>query len=184
MCPTAMTGRSPAAPGTRSPSPDPVASGASARPSLTHVRLTWFEGQVEHWIRFGAVVEETILDRCRRIVGFAPGSHFAFVRWASNDFGTVVSRLDIVRAVAPGEPFSTLPHVDPGGEILLRQTGWPKVERVLKAIDAVEALRLDPAAIAPDHWRHVHNRLAAGQDPRPYTRARHDAWRLRQRIGP
>ena len=40
---------------------------------------------------------------------------------------------------------------------------------MLQAIDAVEALGIDPADAAPDHWRHVHNRLAAGHEPRPYT---------------
>ena len=116
------------------------------------------------------IAAEKVLDRRRRIVSFAPGSVFAFVRWASNDFGTVISRIDIVRAVAPGEAFSTLPFVRPGGDILLRITGWPKVERVLQAIDAVEAAGIDPADAAPDHWRHVHNRLTAGEEPRPYTR--------------
>ena len=61
----------------------------------------------------------------------------------------------------------------PGGEILLRVDGWPKVERVLQAIDAVEALGIDPADAAPDHWRHVHNRLTAGDEPRAYTREQH-----------
>lgn len=149
----------------------------------TRVLLTFFEGRLEHWIRFGAVVEETLLDRRRRIVAFEAGSLFAFVRWASNDFGTVLSRLDIVRATAPGEPYSTLPHVRPGGEILLRQSGWPKVQQVLQAVDAVEALGLPPELTAPDHWRHLHNRLAAGQPPRPYDLARHRAWRLCQRAG-
>lgn len=114
--------------------------------NLTRVHLTWLEGRVEHWIRFGAIAQETLLDRRRRIVAFAPGAIFAFVRWASNDFGTVVSRLDVVRAAVPGEAYSTLPHVRPGGDILLRQTGWPKVQRVLAAIDAIEALGLTPAA--------------------------------------
>ena len=111
-----------------------------------------------------------ILDRHRRVVSFAPGSIFAFVRWAANDFGTIISRIDIVRAVAPGEPYQTLPFVRPGGDILLRIDGWPKVERVLQAIDAVEALGVDPADAAPDYWRHVHNRLTAGDEPRAYTR--------------
>src|SRR5208337_920676 len=79
--------------------------------ALTHVELTWFEKRIEHWIRFGDYVEEKILDRRRRIVSFDPGSIFAFVRWASNDYGTVVSRIDIVRAVAAREPFQTLPFV-------------------------------------------------------------------------
>ncbi len=76
--------------------------------------------------------------------------------------------------------FSTLPFVRPGDEILLRIDGWPKVNEVLRAIDAVEACGVDPADAAPDHWRHVHNRLAAGEQPRPYTLARHKAWLMRR----
>ena len=149
--------------------------------SLTHVELTWREKRIEHWIRFGKIAAEKVLDRRRRVVSFAPGNIFAFVRWASNDYGTVISRVDIVRAVAPGEAFSTLPFVRPGGDILLRITGWPKVERVLQAIDAMEAAGIDPINAAPDHWRHIHNRLTAGEEPRQYTPARHSAWLLRQR---
>src|ERR1700679_2676944 len=106
--------------------------------ALTLVDLTWLEKRVEHWIRFGRNVGETIIDRRRRVLNFAPNTIFAFVRWASNDFGTVVSRIDIVRAVAPGEAYQTLPFVRPGGDILLRIHGWPKVQQVLAAIDAVE----------------------------------------------
>ena len=76
---------------------------------LTQVELTRYEKRIEHWRRFGRFAEEKILDRRRRIVSFAPGSIFAFVRWASNDFGTVISRIDIVRAVAQGEPYA--PHI-------------------------------------------------------------------------
>ena len=147
---------------------------------LTRVELTWLEKRIEHWIRFGRIAEETVIDRRGRVVSFAPGAIFAFVRWASNDFGTVISRIDIARAVMPGEAYSTLPFVRPGGEILLRIEGWPKVNEVLRAIDAVEACGVDPADAAPDHWRHVHNRLSAGERPRPYTLARHKAWLLRR----
>src|SRR6266581_7456537 len=125
--------------------------------NLTHVELLWLEKRIENWIRFGHAAEEQILDKRRRIVSFAPGSIFAFIRWASNDYGTILSRIDILRAVAPGERCSTVPHVRPGGESLLHQSGWRKVEKVLHAIDAVEALGIDPADAAPDHWHHVHN---------------------------
>ena len=149
---------------------------------LTMVELTWIEKRVERWIRFGRTVEDRIIDRRRRLVGFAPGSIFAFVRWASNDYGTIVSRIDIVRAVLPGEHCSTVPYVQPGGEILLRLNGWPKVEAALRAIDDVERLNVAPEDASPEHWRHVHNRLTAGEAPRPYTLKQHCAWLLRRRV--
>jgi hypothetical protein len=148
--------------------------------NLTHVELTWLEMRIEHWIRFGRIAEERVLTRHTRIVSFAPGSVFAFVWWASNDFGTIISRVDILCAVAQGEPYSTLPFVRPGGELLLRIVGWPNVSRVLSAIDQVEVVGIDPADAAPDHWRHVHNRLVAGEQPRPYTSSRHNARLMRQ----
>jgi hypothetical protein len=116
------------------------------------------------------------------VVSFQPGAIFAFVRWMANDFGTIRSRIDVVRAVEPGAPYTTLPFVRPGGDILLHIEGWPKVEQVLRAIDTVEAAGVDPCAAAPDHWRHVHNRLVAGPMPRDYTMERHRAWLRRRRI--
>jgi hypothetical protein len=151
---------------------------------LTHVEIVWLKQRIENYIRFGKIAEKRIIDRSRRVVSFAPGSTFAFVRWAANDFGTIASRLDILRAVAPGERCSTVAYVRPGAEILLAATAWPKVEQVLKTIDAIEALDIDPADVAPDHWRHVHSRFAIGETPRPYTRQRHRAWLMRRRIEP
>jgi hypothetical protein len=151
---------------------------------LTTVELLWLEKRIENRIRFGRAVAEQIIDRRRRVLSFAPGSMFAFVRWASNDFGTVISRIDILRAATPGQRYSTVPWVKPGGDILLRLTGWPRVERALQLIDAVEALDIHPADVALDYWHHVHNRLSVNETPRPYTRARHQAWLRRQRIAP
>jgi hypothetical protein len=149
---------------------------------LTEVELLWLEKRIENRIRFGRAVAERILDRRRRLLSFAPGSIFAFVRWTSSDFGTAISRIDILRAVASGQRCSTVPYVKPGGEILLRLSDWLKVERVLQLIHAVEALDINPADVAPDYWHHVHNRLSVNENPRPYTRARHQAWLHRQRI--
>ena len=104
---------------------------------LTQVELLWLKGRVENWIRFGRIVAEQRLDRSPRVVSFAPDSVFAFVRWVSNDYGTIVSRVDILRAVNTGERYSTVPYVRPGGEILLRLSGWPKVEKALQFVDQV-----------------------------------------------
>jgi Protein of unknown function (DUF2840) len=150
---------------------------------LTDVELEWVKGRIENWIRFGRTAEQRLIDSRRRVVSFAPDSVFAFIRWAANDHGTTSSRIDILRAVRPGEPLSTVPHVHPGGESLLHLSGWPKVEKVLQAIDAVAALGIDPADAAPDHWRHVHNRLTAGEPPRPYSQKRHQAWLSRRELG-
>ncbi len=149
---------------------------------LTTVELLWLEKRIENRVRFGRPVLEKILDRNRRVLSFSPGSVFAFVRWTSNDFGTVLSRIDILRAVTPGQPYSTVPWITPGGESLLRLSGWPKVEQVLQLIDAVEALDIDPADAAPDYWHHVHNRMSVNETPRPYTRSRHQAWLHRRRV--
>jgi hypothetical protein len=130
---------------------------------LTTVELLWLEKRIENRIRFGNAVSEQLIDRRRRVLSFAPGSIFAFVRWASNDFGTFLSRIDILRAAAPGLSYSRVPWVKPGGENLLRLSGWPKVERALQLIDAVEALDIDPADVAPDYWRRRRaNMMGAG----------------------
>jgi len=156
---------------------------ASLFDSLTHVELIWIEKRIENWLRFGRAVQEQILDDHRRRVSFHPDGVFMFVRWTANDFGTVLSRLDVVRAVEPGQPCQTLPFVRPGGDILLRVDGWPKVESVLRIVDAIEAQGIDPCDVSPDHWRHVHNRMAADEAPGSYTRQRHRAFLLRRRIG-
>ncbi|MBO9707992.1 MAG: DUF2840 domain-containing protein [Caulobacter sp.] len=151
---------------------------------LTEVELLWQEGVVERWLRFGKPIEETIIDRRRRLVAFAPGAVFAYVRWAANAHGTIVSRLDILRAAGPGEALQTIPYIRPGGESLLRLFGWPVVQRALQHINAIEAAGVDPVDVDPDHWRHVHNRLVARETPRAYDRARHRAWLRRQRFCP
>ena len=156
------------------------APAAHSHDDLTRVELTWMEKRIEFWIRFGQEAGEQIRDRSRRIVFFRPGTVFGFVRWAANDYGTVISRIDIVRAVAPCCAYQTLPFVRPGAEILLRIETWPKVENVLRHVDAIEALGIDPAEVDPDHWRHAAHWMNAGEAPRLYSAERHDAW-LRRR---
>lgn len=151
---------------------------------LTHVELVWLRKRIENYIRFGTIAEKQIVSRSRRIVSFAPGSIFAFVRWAANDYGTIASRIDVLRAVAPGGRCSRVAYVRPGAEILLTASGWPKVEQVLKIIDRIEELDIDPVDVSPDYWRHVHSRFAARENPRPYTRQRHQAWLMRRRVEP
>ena len=163
---------------------EPRAARLKGGPQLTHVTLVWQQGQREDWLKFGRPVADRIVDRRRRIESYAAGQVFALVRWASNEYGTVRSALDIVHAVEAGEPFTTLPQVDPGGDVLLSIRGWPKVAQVFRLIDAIEASGIDPCDVAPDHWRHIHNRLAARELPRGYSRERHRAWLQRKPLLP
>lgn len=169
---------------TRSASTARQATGSPVAASpdhLTQITLTWVEGEVEQWLRFGTAVAEHRIDRHRRVLWFAPGATFGLVRWASNGFGTMLSQLDMVRTVEPGVALQTLPLIRPGGELLLTVSGWQRVQRILGLIDAIEAASIDPAEVDPDHWRHVHHRIAAGQEPSPYTVGRHRAAILRRR---
>lgn len=148
----------------------------------TEVDLLWLDGQIERWIRFGRQAGERIVDRRRRVVEFAPGAIFGFVRWRSGDYGTVESRIAVLRAVRPGAAFTTYPCVAPGAEILLNLSGWTRVQAVLDAVDRVEAIGLSAAAVAPDYWRHVGARVGVGLPPRDYDRPRHRAWLLRRKL--
>lgn len=151
---------------------------------LTHVTLVWREGEREDWLKFGKPVAERIIDRRQRVESYAAGQVFALVRWASNEYGTIRSTLDIVRAAAANEPCTSIVQVDPGGDLLLSVKGWPKVAQVFRLIDAIEASGIDPCEVAPDHWRHVHNRMAGRERPRGYTPARHRAWLRRKALLP
>ncbi len=153
------------------------------RPQLTDVTLVWCEGEREDWLKFGKPVATRIIDRRQRIESYAAGQLFALVRWASNAYGTVRSTLDIVRAVGANEPCTPITHVVPGGELLLSVEGWPTVAQLFRLIDAIEA-DIDPCDVAPDHWRHIHNRLAGREVPRGYSPERHRAWLQRRALQP
>jgi len=165
-----------------SPPRKPAETELSDGSQLTHVTLIWREGEREYWLRFGRPVAERIIDRSQRIESYAAGQVFALVRWAANDYGTIRSTLDIVRAIGAHESCTPIAQVDPGGELLLSVRGWPKVNKVFRLIDAIEALGIDPCEVAPDHWRHIHNRMAGREAPRDYSPSRHRAWLQRKAL--
>lgn len=149
---------------------------------LTEIDLIWHKGRHERWLRFGRIAAARIVDRDRRIVSLAPGGVVALIRWRGNAYGTTSSRIDILRTLAPGRAGVLIPGVSSPAYVLLRLSGWPKVERALAAIDAVEAGGLAPEGVCPDHWRQVHGRLTVNRPPEAYTPARHRAWQLRRAV--
>lgn len=168
--------------GNHVPTPKDSAGQPSIASGLTHVTLAWQKGRREDWLKFGKPVGSRIIDRTRRIESYSAGQLFGLVCWAANEYGTVHSSFYIVRAVGKGEQIMPVPQVDPGGDLLLSVHGWPKVAQLFRLIDAIETSGIDPCDVAPDHWRHIHNRIAARETPRGYTLERHRAWLQRKAL--
>ena len=149
-------------------------------PALLKVKLIWIEKRIQYWLRFGEPCTEKIIDRRRKTVSFAPGDVFALVRWKSNDYGTVFSAIDILRATHEQGDAHDIRSVKGAAHSLLSIKTWTKVKQVFEHIDAIEALKIRPDLVCPDHWRHVHARIMAGDEPRAYTLERHHIWLSRQ----
>jgi len=92
---------------------------------------------------FRHAAEEQILDKRGRILSFAR-QHLCVRALDLERLGTVILAHRYFAAVAPGQRCATVPYLRPGGDVLLRLSGWPKVERVLQIVDAVEAPRHRP----------------------------------------
>ena len=155
---------------------------AHANASLTDVELTSIEGRLAHWIRFGRVAAERIIDGRSRMICFRPDMTFALIRWSSSDFGTCHASMRILVARAAGETMSASSVGRSRAEILLRADNRTAVDHVLGAVDSIEAAGIDPCEVSPDHWRHLSRHLAAGTPSRPYTAERHAAWLRRKAI--
>jgi Protein of unknown function (DUF2840) len=145
------------------------------RPVQMRVSLAFVEHRVNVWLRFGQPLRETVLDRWRRVATFEPGAVCCRVKWIGNDYGTALWQLMVLQAPMPFDGAQRIAGVAPGARILLRADGEPQVKAVLAVIDAIEALGVDPAAVAVTYWRMVGNRLAARQPLPDYTAERHAA---------
>lgn len=145
----------------------------SARPTrrLTRVTVLFLADRVNDRVRFGKPAGERIIDRRARIELYAPGAVFGYVQWRADRHGTQLWRLWVLQAAAPGDRAETVPGVAPAAHIWLSAAGMARVTRALALIDAIEAQALDPATLPESYWRTVHNRIAAGLEPRVYARA-------------
>jgi hypothetical protein len=147
------------------------------------VSLAFVEHRVNVWLRFGRPGRETVVDRWRRVATFEPNAVCCRVKWIGNDYGTALWQLMVLQAPNPFDDAQRIAGVAPGARILLRADGEQQVKAVLGVIDAIEALGIDPAAVAITYWRTVGNRLAARQAPSTYTRERHAAHLARGVLG-
>lgn len=142
---------------------------------FTRVEIAFYPEHLNHWLRFGVPDEQHDLDRRRSIALFKPRRVFGYVRWRSNEYGTQDWRFTVVQTAEPSLLLSRIEGITPGGEVLLLATGNAKVKRALLQVDALEAAGFEPADVSPAYYRHVHNRITAGQPIRAYSMAQHEA---------
>lgn len=152
------------------------------RPVHMRVSLAFVEHRVNVWLRFGQPVRETVLDRWRRVATFAPNAVCCRVKWIGNDYGTALWQLMVLQAPMPFDDAQRIAGAAPGARILLRVDGEQQVKVVLAVIDAIEALSIDPAAVAVTYWLTVGNRLTARQPLPDYTTERHAAHLAREAL--
>ncbi|HYW55788.1 MAG TPA: DUF2840 domain-containing protein [Polaromonas sp.] len=152
------------------------------RPVYMRVSLAFVEHRVNVWLRFGQPARETTLDRWRRVATFEPNAVCCRVKWIGNDYGTALWQLMVLQAPMPFDGAQRVSGVAPGARILLRADGEPQVKAALEAIDAIEALGVDPAAVAVTYWRTAGNRLAAHRPLPYYTAERHAAHLARRSL--
>ena len=145
------------------------------RPTPMQVSLAFVEQRVNVWLRFGKPTRATALNRWRRVAVFEPGAVCCRVKWIGNDYGTALWQLMVLQAPTSFDGAQRIAGVVPGARILLRADGELQVKAVLAAIDGIEALDIDPCAVAVTYWRTVGNRLAARQPLPEYTVERHAA---------
>jgi hypothetical protein len=150
--------------------------GFSGATLLTRVSLAHVERRINLYLRFGRPARTLQLDRWRRCAVFLPTSIFCRIRWQANDYGTIRWQLMVLQAGAHLESMQRIPGIRPGARILLCAEGERKVKEVLRCIDVIEALGIDPADASPAYWGTLGNRLSARLALPDYTAERHAAW--------
>lgn len=148
--------------------------------AFTAVEIAFYPEYRNDWLRFGTPDVVHRLDRRRSLAIFKADQTFGYVRWRAGNFGTVSCSFTVARTGSTNG-LARAAGVHPGAEILLAVDGAARVRRALAMIDQLEIAGFDPADLSPSHHRHLHNRLATGKVPRPYSAAQHAAWRTAQR---
>jgi len=151
-------------------------------PAPMRVSLAFVEHRVNIWLRFGKPSREAVLDRCRRTAVFDPSAVCCRVKWLGNDFGTAMWQLMVLQAPAGGAPIQRIGGVLPGAHLLLRTDGERGVKSVLRLIDDIEAVGIDPCAAALTYWTTLGNRLASHQPLPVYDSERHAAHLAREAL--
>ena len=140
---------------------------------LTRVELHFGGDLFNYYIRFGEPKRREELDRRRALEFFAPDQMFGYVRWEANEYGTQDWRFWVLSAGAPHRPLCRVPGVSPGAEVLLALAGKERVHKAFEAVDAIEALEIDPADVSRSYYQHVQQRILTRLPVRTYSMDQH-----------
>ena len=128
---------------------------------LTSVVIGRFRAGAQTVLVFGRPRKVAQQGKDRRRLTFAPGSILCCLTFRSKAPGVGLERLDILRAVAPGERCSRIAGVTPGAEVLVRARRIADINQVRRLIAAVRADGCDPSDVSASFWVVVQNRLRA-----------------------
>lgn len=149
---------------------------------LTRIELHFGRDLFNYYIRFGEAKRREELDRRRALEFFTPGQLFGYVRWQANEYGTQDWRFWVLCAGDLHRPLCRVPGVTPGADILLALAGKDCVHKAFEAVDAIEALNIDPADVSPSYYRHVQQRILTRLPVRAYSMDQHRALSLQKAV--
>ncbi len=162
------------------PSPSALASD-----HLTHVELTWIEKKIEYWIRFGRRRPRADSRSPPAYRLLPAGLHLRVRPLGLQRFrhGHLAHR-HRARRLATANPIRRCRSCARA----VTSCSSSKAGRRSSTYSSSSTPSRHSASIrrtvSPDHWRHVHNRLTAGHEPRAYTFEQHRAFLKRRRAEP
>lgn len=137
---------------------------------LTQVQLHFVRNRINHRIRFGQPDEIVKLDKYRKVALFGADKTFGYIRWRSNEHGTIDWRLYVLKTISKGH-LSCIPGIAPAVKMLLSAGGKVAMKRALPVIDNLEKEALNGIENIPEsYWLTLSNSLLLKQTPRQLPR--------------
>ena len=151
---------------------------------LTRVHLHYGRDSFNYYIRFGIPKYRDDYSGREAYEYYSCGAIFGYVRWETNDYGTISWRFFVLRGGDPTMTVCNIQGITPGAEVLLDVSGKTRVHSLFAAIDLIERAEIDLYDVAPWYWTHANARLNASLDTLPYEAGLHNAWLLEREVAP
>lgn len=150
---------------------------------LTRVHLHYGRDKFNHYIRFGVPTYRDNQSPREAYEYYSTGAIFGYVRWETNNYGTLRWRFFILKGGDEKTFMCSIPGVSPGAEVLADISGKERVHRLFEAIDCIEANDIDPCEVASWYWVQSNARINSSLKPFAYSPEMHRTWLLEQELG-